>query len=197
MNQNDSFHFFPTPFVYRYEVPEHDVISGELKSKLNKFYDLHHTNEQYTWNANRKVSSDMCTNFHFSAKHNRWYTDYDLKCIVWNPIDKLLIHLKQGNSKCDIKDIWWNVYQTGDYAPIHNHGNCGLSGLYVLESNEPNKTIFMYHNNYLIKPTSDTEYHRTYDVTEGTVLLFPSSLYHYVDPTEQRRMSISFNVQIS
>jgi uncharacterized protein (TIGR02466 family) len=197
MSQNDSFHFFPSPFVYHYEVPEHDVIGAELKSKLNKFYDSYHTNEQYTWNASKVNSSEMCTNFHHSQKHNRWYTDYDLECIIWNPLDKLLLHLKNGNAKCVLKDIWWNVYQKGDYASWHNHGNFGISGLYLLELNEPNKTIFTYQDHYMTKLASDTEYYRTPDVKEGTVLLFPSALYHYVDPSEERRMSISFNVEIS
>ena len=37
--------------------------------------------------------------------------------------------------------------------------------------------------------------HRTSYAKEGEIIIFPSEMYHYVDPSVTDRVTISFNVQ--
>ena len=197
MSQNyDRFFFFPSPFVFHYEVPEHLTIKQNLQSTLKSLYQSHHHENKYKWSKNSKYQSNMCTNFNVAKQQRSWYTKSDLQAFVWNPIDQLLSELNQQTSQCKLDDIWWNVYQKGDYAPLHNHGNYGISGVYLLQLNEPNKTVFSCNTRTTIKNEHDLQYYDTKHVKEGTVLLFPSQLNHSVDPAESTRMTISFNVEI-
>lgn len=197
MNQNDNdLFFFPSPFVFRYQVPEHQQIKQELKPTLESLYQSNYTKPNYKWTNDSTFNSNMCTNYKLSAGQRTWYTKEQLQAIVWNPVDKLLERLDSKTSKCKLSMFWWNVYQKGDFAPLHNHGLFGISGVYLLHLNERNKTIFTYNNPALLKNTHDLEYHNTDDVPEGSVLLFPSSLNHSVDPAETTRFTISFNVEL-
>ncbi len=197
MNQNDDLFFFPSPFVFTYKVPEHEQIKEELKPTLESFYQSNYTKLKYKWTNDSTFNSKMCTNYRLSSEQRTWYTKEHLQAIVWNPIDKLLEQLGSKTSKCKMTMFWWNVYHKGDFAPLHNHGLYGISGVYLLHLNEQNKTIFTYNNPALLKNDHNVEYYNTDHITEGSVLLFPSSLNHSVDPAETTRMTISFNVEIN
>jgi uncharacterized protein (TIGR02466 family) len=188
--------FFPEPFVFQYVVPEHQSVKQELKPLLDSFYQTHQNEEKYKWTDDTKFKSKICTNYNVSSQQKTWYNQQHLQSIVWNPVDKLLDKLGAKTHKCRLSMFWWNVYQQGDFAPLHNHGVFGISGVYLLHLNEPNKTVFSYNNRAMLKQAYDLEHYPTDHVKEGSVLLFPSSLTHSVDPAETTRMSISFNVEI-
>jgi hypothetical protein len=194
MDRDDKFFFFPEPFVYHYTVPEHTLIKQELQPKLEFFYQQYSQEEKYRWSNDSLMTSKMCSNFNQASIQKNWYTQEHLQAIVWNSLDELLTKLGKKTSKCKLTTFWWNVYQKGDSAPIHNHGSFGISGVYLLHLTEPNKTAFVHNTRALLKNEQDLIYYETPDVQEGTVLLFPSALNHYVDPAETTRMSISFNV---
>lgn len=195
MNQNDKeFFFFPEPFVYHYAVPEHQQLKEELQPKLESFYQKHSQEKKYRWTNDPLITSKMCTNFNQASLQKNWYTQQHLEAIVWNPLDQLLQKLNERTSRCKLSMFWWNVYQKGDSAPIHNHGSFGLSGVYLLHLNEPNKTVFLHNTRMLLKNQQDLIHYDTKNVREGTVLLFPSSLNHFVEPAGTTRMTISFNV---
>jgi uncharacterized protein (TIGR02466 family) len=197
MTLNDNgFHLFTAPFVFHYTVPEHQQLKQELKPKLELFYESHHQEKKYKWTNDPAVKSKVCTNFNQAYQQKTWYTQNNLQQIVWNSLDKLFEQLKSKTQKCRVTTFWWNVYQQGDSAPVHNHGSFGISGIYLLELNEPNKTVFLYNHRALLKHEQDLEYYETSHIPEGTVLLFPSSLNHHVEPAETTRMTISFNVEI-
>lgn len=194
---DNGFFCFPAPFVYHYNVPEHAQIKQELKPKLDSFYQKHHEEQLYRWTIDKTYKSGMCTNFNEASLQRNWYTSEHTQAIVWNSLDELLSKLNQQNKKCKLVDFWWNVYQKGDSAPVHNHGTFGISGVYLLHLNEPNKTIFFSKSKALLQNLTDIVEYAADKVPEGTVMLFPSSLSHYVEPAETTRMSISFNVTIS
>ena len=194
INNGDGFFFFPEPFVYHYVVPEHIRIKQELQPKLESFYQKHSQEKKYRWTNDSFISSKMCTNFNEASLQKNWYTQEHLQAIVWNSLDELLKKLNAKTSKCKLSMFWWNVYQKGDSAPMHNHGSFGISGVYLLHLNEANKTVFFYNTRALLKNDQDLIHYQTDKVAEGTVLLFPSSLNHYVNPAETTRMTISFNL---
>lgn len=192
----NNFHLFTAPFVFHYTVPEHQQLKQELKPKLELFYESHHQEKKYKWCNDTTLKTSVCTNFNRASSDTLWYTQQHLQQIVWNPVDELFKRIKYSTQKCKLKMFWWNVYQRGDSAPVHNHGSFGMSGIYLLELNEPNKTVFLHNHRALLKHEQDLEYYETPHIPEGTVLLFPSSLNHHVEPAETTRMTISFNVEI-
>jgi hypothetical protein len=94
-----------------------------------------------------------------------------------------------------VKKIWYNHYdpEVSNGQEVHTHPGSTYSGIYFLSLDEPNTTVF-YSNVAsthagLVSPTKKTEF-----IAEGDILLFPSTLMHYVTPAKKRRTTVAFNI---
>jgi uncharacterized protein (TIGR02466 family) len=96
---------------------------------------------------------------------------------------------------------WFNINNANDYNVIHNHSPASFSAVYYANAPEGSGNIsFRRTDNLLqsITPKQRTEYtYETWDVapTNGSFILFPGSLDHYVDAgyNNEERISIAFN----
>jgi hypothetical protein len=93
-----------------------------------------------------------------------------------------------------VRDVWYNHYDplTNSGQEVHTHTTCSYSGIYFLELSEPNTTMFFSHLasvNEVTPATKTTEF-----IEEGDILLFPSTMMHYVLPAKQHRTTIAFNI---
>ena len=115
------------------------------------------------------------------------------------------------NFKISYTGLWLNINKNGDYNSAHCHPNCDMSGVLWIQVPEGD-----VGNIYFTSPHEFIEYtsHRIYNsrVTDkfnhapgwggtpsaGTILLFPSHLYHEVfsNQTRKDRISASFNLKI-
>lgn len=112
--------------------------------------------------------------------------------------------------RCDIQ-AWPNVNRHGDYHGPHNHGWSYLSGTYYVQmpverpqdsvtGRRPAAITFSdprhgaYRHSLAPDPNGNARY--TVYPKPGTLLMWPSSLTHYVHPnlSDETRISISFNV---
>jgi hypothetical protein len=82
---------------------------------------------------------------------------------------------------------WLVKYDKGDYAHIHNHYGCHISGAYYYKLEDNNNFFF---SNY---PSSETA---PIDLSEGDLILFPAELQHGVIAADHdsSRIVISFNL---
>lgn len=191
---------FPSPYVFCCKAKNHQKIKQRLAPLFIKEYEKNKNSVDYKWS--KESTSSVVTNFHTHGTH--YYTQEDLNSIVWEPLDQLYKTLFDDNHpflianqlpvESQIEMIWWNTYDTGAYAEVHNHGFGKISGVYLLELNETNSTTFMTDDAHQFGPTESRMTHKTDYAEEGDVLLFPSSLLHCVNPTIKRRISVSFNI---
>lgn len=107
---------------------------------------------------------------------------------------------------------WANVNRMGDYHDSHNHPRCYLSGTYYLKiptdasarrqrgDVRPNRITFydpragFNMNSIRNDPYVDPEF--TVLPEPGLMLMWPSSLMHFVHPnlSDETRISLSFNI---
>ena len=82
----------------------------------------------------------------------------------------------------------------GFVEEIHEHTGAGdFSGIYLLELNETNKTHFYCSGgNTAMKLLANTR-----NIPEGSIILFPSHLLHYVTPCEAERATVSCNISLA
>lgn len=193
---------FPPNFVYSAKVESHQEIKSKYYSRI--LDDNSKNGETYKENSSWycKVSSsffadDMRKNFLL-------FDDEFMHSVVWKYFRDFFKEMKgivddyPLPQRSDITEIWYNIYNEGDYQDMHSHlgsfsGTCNFSGIYLIDLNEPNKTAFRQEG--IIPGYSSFVYeYFTDNLEEGTVIFFPSCLLHLVKPCENSRTTISFNI---
>ena len=89
--------------------------------------------------------------------------------------------LRKWDGHFDGYDIWTNFAYKGDDNPAHNHGGF-LSGV-----------IYYKNHNH---PTVFDQYGCAYEGLDGTMVMFPSTVIHHVEPqtANKERITLAFNI---
>ena len=89
--------------------------------------------------------------------------------------------LRKWDGHFDSYDIWTNFAYKGDDNPTHNHAGF-LSGV-------------IYYKNHK-HPTIFDQYNVAYEGVDGTMVMFPSSVFHHVEPqtVNKERITLAFNI---
>ena len=92
-----------------------------------------------------------------------------------------LFKIRSWSGHFDGYDIWTNFAYKGDDNPTHNHAGF-LSGV-IYYKNHGHPTIFDEHG-------------VAYEGLDGTMVMFPSSTLHHVEPqtVNKERITLAFNV---
>jgi len=102
--------------------------------------------------------------------------------------------------------FWANINKYRDFNGMHIHTNCVLSGVYYAKFPKNSGEIVFHHPSPSIQHdwVSQINYNNYNSIQwkfvpeDGDFMLFPSWLYHHVNPNlndEEDRISISFNVK--
>ena len=149
------------------------------------------------------------------SNHGGWqsetkYHSFDniIKSTVLNAFESLSIF--KEDLEYQLTGIWMNINKKGDYNILHCHPDSHLAG--VLWINIPKESgefwcessflydrfreIDCYAEHFKKQMYAYNSYY--FNPTEGSMLLFPSSLFHHVTENKSRhdRISISFNLDI-
>ena len=89
--------------------------------------------------------------------------------------------LRKWDGHFDSYDIWTNFAYKGDDNPTHNHAGL-LSGV-----------IYYKNHNH---PTIFNDYDVGYEGLDGTMVMFPASTWHHVEPqtVNKERITLAFNI---
>ena len=89
--------------------------------------------------------------------------------------------LRKWDGHFDGYDIWTNFAYKGDDNPRHNHAGL-LSGV-------------IYYKNHK-HPTIFDQYGCGYEGWDGTMVMFPASVFHHVEPqtVNKERITLAFNI---
>lgn len=182
-------YIFTTDFVFWEAVPQHQALKEQLLAKIESLLPTTENQHKGNW---------LCdVNTEYFAQENKHAKYIDLITqAVYPAVDHLFseLPLKQPKSSV-VSHIWYNRYKRGDYQEVHRHLEYGvsLSGIYFLELQEENKTVFFSHtaSGASLFPAEK----RLVEAKEGDIVLFPSHLLHYVLPCEQTRTTVAFNIK--
>ena len=97
--------------------------------------------------------------------------------------------------------MWGNYLRPGQTHPPHTHSNNILSGVYYIETEKGSSPIqffdprpIAHHMKPVIKPNWQNASMLQFDAEEGSGLIFPAWLQHWVPPTQTDRVSVSWNI---
>ena len=128
----------------------------------------------------------------------------DIRLFCQNSIDEFYkkIYAPKLDNRLIITQSWANYTYPGQFHHRHNHPNSFLSGVFYIQANKNTDKIIFYNPDYeqLKQLTDDYNIYNSeswfLEVGTGTLLLFPSKLWHMV-PTVSNlsnvRVSIAFN----
>ena len=193
------YHLFPTP-VYAGLVDNLDVVQSEIDGVCDKLEFIYNPNFGQTHKLSAPSFKTNVIGEHnmvnFSEQIHK-HIDHYLNAIefeqsgYFNPENPL---------KYDIVSSWITKFEKRDYAHIHNHGHCDISGVYYYKVGDPGTGDLFFQAPCPSMVTSFTYNHYAYKQCqipqEGKLLLFPAFLDHGVSTNESHndRMSLSFNI---
>ena len=138
--------------------------------------------------------------------HEETELDQVMVCIS-SAAHKVLQFLNIGAADIEVTGCWANVCGVGASHRMHSHPNNYLSGVYYVQA-PPGANTINFHDPRpqasIIRPpvtqlTGQNTDQVVVEVTEGTLLIFPSYMPHSVDSNDssELRISISFNLMFS
>ena len=135
--------------------------------------------------------------------------DDDLHCMsFFRPLaNKVLEYskkiLKDGGyefDKIEITNMWGNLLSEGQSHAPHTHSNNILSGVYYLQSGAPIQFFDPRPAATILKPRNTPNWDNSgmiqFDSIVDIALFFPSWLMHWVPPTSEERVSVSWNILV-
>ena len=154
---------------------------------------------------------DMKTHISESKQKDKFHTDDDLHQLsyfiklrenIYDVAKQYINNLEYEYDKLEITGMWGNTLQKGDVHPPHTHSNNILSGVYYLKSDKNSSPIQFFDprtQTEVLRPrqakiTHDTANIVGFPAVSGVGYIFPSWLMHWVPPTRDERISISWNI---
>ena len=179
-----------SPFLFFCDVPYHREIKKYYYPLILDSFKKINDNPPPGWNCSVK------TTFNYPLSLLR--ENLLLNAIVWNPLDQMLkeadLNLYPKTSNVD--RIWANLYEKMSFQEVHNHVTphslIHFSGIYIIDQKGKNQTSFIHNDFGYLDTCINTK--NIEDIGEGTVMIFPSHLLHYVNPVDEARCTISFNI---
>ena len=127
-----------------------------------------------------------------------------LVACIHDAAESVLEYLKIGDGAFEITGLWANINPKGAAHAVHSHPNNFLSGVYYARAPEDANTVNFHDprpQTGIIRPpvtelTAENTDQVVVEVSDGTLLLFPSWLPHSVDASasDETRISVSFNL---
>ena len=102
--------------------------------------------------------------------------------------------------KIEITNMWANKLNSGESHPPHTHSNNFLSGVYYLKAGNTSPIQFFDPRPAanVLQPRNTPNFINSsmvqFDSVEGVGYVFPAWLSHWVPPTKEQRISVSWNV---
>ena len=96
--------------------------------------------------------------------------------------------------------MWANTLNNGESHPPHTHSNNFLSGVYYLKAGNTSPIQFFDPRPaaHVLQPRNTPNFINSsmveFDSIEGVGYIFPSWLSHWVPPTKEQRVSVSWNI---
>ena len=174
---------FPTP-VAKFE------LGREFTAEEQGFVSAQATHK----NVGNTTSSD-----HYVLRHD---TLANLMSFIQASVDKYVkaVYAPKEDIRLRITQSWLNYTKPGEHHHKHAHPNSFISGVLYMKALRESDKIYFFNEKYrpIDLPTNNWNLYNSkswwFEVGTGDLMLFPSSLTHWVDHVQgDERISLAFN----
>ena len=165
---------------------------------------------QFSYYPNDIEVKDMITHIMTTKKKHVNHTEDDLHTIsyfadfrdeVLNVNKTYMENLKYEYDKLEITGMWANKLHVKEAHPPHTHSNNFLSGVYYLKALGDTSPIQFFDPRpqaHVLRPRNEPIWENSsmlqFNSVTGMGFIFPAWLMHWVPPTQDERISISWNI---
>lgn len=177
-----------------FEIPLYHIKCQDWEVKKQKLLNL--VNKS---NLSYSKGESVKTSFHDHIEHST----SDIKGEFTEVLSKLLkteietFCNQSGLSFLRMTNSWFQTASSKDYHSIHNHGALGYTCIgyiqYDKELHSPTHFVAPYTN-----PLNGNIIRYVPNVDEGSLVFFPSMIFHYAEPNNSdiERTILSFNIDV-
>ena len=167
---------------------------------------------QFSYYPNDIEVKDMITHITTTKKNHVYHTEDDLHTIsyfadfrdvVLNVNKTYMENLKYEYDKLEITGMWATKLHVGEAHPPHSHSNNFLSGVYYLKASGDTSPIQFFDPRpqaNVLRPRNEPIWENSsmlqFNSVKGMGFIFPAWLMHWVPPTQDERISISWNILV-
>ena len=197
-------------FFYYNKFEEHNEVKEKIMSKITEVVNNKNIKNPFGIRCNVKSS--------YNSEINGFLTEDKefTKKLIWNNCDKLIKKYNERNifnlniHNSIISNGWFNYYEKTNFQESHAHYSRpvsinnqiylpSFSVIYILhDENDKNTTSFQYNPSSFTTSFIDDlgiiDTCKINDISEGTVIMFPFDCYHFVTPSNKKRITISYNI---
>ena len=208
-------YYFPCEFVFWDICSDHEELKGRIMNRIHLLENIHKNNMI----GLEKAYTSFNTN---NPKENKFLINPKIiEPVIHAPFRKMLdeYNSRKNTNKITVDGIhisnaWYTKYHEGGTFNLHNHRDASVtidgkrydaafSVIYILnDENEKNSTEFflpdMCTTSAVMHQDCTFKTGNVPGIKEGSVIIFPSSLYHRVVPSiKPGRVTIAYNLLCS
>ena len=179
----------------------------DVKVKMEEYASFPTMIYKFNTNIDKKDNVKMAS---YIKDNDEMQTEDKLyKVSLFNPLLETIHHTTQNvldkleyeYEKLEVTSMWGTLLKKGQAHPAHTHSNNLWSGVYYVKSSENASPIQFFDPRsqaHLLKPKHKSNWQNSgmlqFDAEVGCGLIFPSWLMHWVPPTQEERISVSWNI---
>lgn len=172
--------WFPTN-VYHTEIEEEfcDILLQKIE------------NDKVNWKKDLKYVHALTSGFNGLLQYQELKDFSKAICDSILPVIAQEEKFKWNNWKCI--EAWVNFYQKEDHTGVHNHKEVDYCAILILKAGNGN--LFFSDKDFIERNLKSFQTPEDQRINEkkGTLICFPSSVYHGVSKCENERVTVAFN----
>jgi hypothetical protein len=165
------------------------------KENLLKIYNSRiKQKKKFKVSEGKENSLDVETDFHFNYDNSSDQYSNQIEKILQDELDAFA---EDSGLEIEVHNCWFEKAEKHKFHPCHNHGSTGYSAVCFINFDPKYHTPTVFINP--ITADDDISNFIPPKVREGSLIFFPSFLYHYTSPnlSDIDRIILSFNLGTS
>ena len=173
------------PYLKKFAIPFWKGMISDWESKKVKIWEIFNKFEK------NMVEGDQLTDY----DSNRQY-HFLLEAILMDDLIKIKKEFGYADKQFRINSAWFQQYNKKHAHYIHNHGFGGFSSVLYLKYNPEKHSPTFFVAPFMSNIDGNLIEYEPDGVEEGTLIVFPTSLPHYVpvNTSDEPRIILSMNM---
>ena len=170
-NSDNILNTFSTP-IYSSKISEYDIIQNELEGAYNQIdFEMNPNWGNTHYLSDPTFRENLIIKYQLENFYNEIYNHLKFYC------EGIQFSIREYF----ISSSWFALFKKGNYAHIHNHGECDIAGVYYFKKIDDDGSLFLCSPATVAEASIFKTGRLTTGCSQGDILLFPGWMDHGVE----------------